>query len=244
MPTLDPARLARYGLLHSYLRQALLEELLAPVALEQEEREAARQQFMEKLELREAADLQAYARDQCLGPADLDYRITYPVRIWKYCQQHFAPKAESRFLARKQSLDQVVYSLLRTKDPGLARELFLQVSEGEADFGELAVRYAEGPERATRGIVGPVPLDQGHPELVGRLRAVEPGVVLEPFAIKSWWLLVRLESLLPAGFGPDAADAMTQELLNEWLEEEVSRRLEALATGTASLQRGVSQPLP
>jgi parvulin-like peptidyl-prolyl isomerase len=236
MPTPDPARLARYGLLRSYLRQELLDTLLASVELEPEECQAARRQFMEDRGLADEQALQDYARSQCLSAADLDYRITYPVKIWKHCQQHFAPKAESRFLARKQNLDQVVYSLLRTRDPGLARELFLQVSEGEADFGGLAVRYAEGPERATRGIVGPVPLDQGHPELVGRLRASEPGVVLEPFAIESWWLLVRLESLVPASFGPEAADAMTQELFNDWLDGEVDRRLQALAAAPEPVQ--------
>lgn len=229
MPTPDLARLSRYGLLRSYLRQELLDELLASIELEPQELEAAQRRFMEEKRLPDGPALAAYARSQCLSAADLEYRITYPVKIWTYCQQHFAPKAESRFLARKQSLDQVVYSLLRTKDQGLARELFLQVSEGEADFAELAARYAEGPERSTRGIIGPVPLNQGHPELVGRLRAVEPGAVLEPFRIESWWLLVRLETLVPASFGPDAADAMTQELLNAWLEEEVDRRLEALS---------------
>jgi parvulin-like peptidyl-prolyl isomerase len=236
MLTPDLGRLARYGLLRSYLRQEVLENLLASIELDPQELEAARRQFMQERRLGDEQALQAYARSQCLSAADLEYRIAYPVAIWKYCQQHFAPKAESRFLARKQSLDQVVYSLLRTKDPGLARELFLQVSEGEADFADLAARYAEGPERATRGIVGPVPLNQGHPELVGRLRAVEPGVLLEPFRIESWWLLVRLENLVPASFGPDAADTMTQELLNEWLEEEVSRRLQALAEEPAPLQ--------
>jgi len=236
MQSPDLARLARYGLLRSYLRQALLEELLADVTLDAKELEAARGQFMAERRLADEVALQAYAREQCLGPADLDYRITYPVRIWKYCQQHFAPKAESRFLARKQSLDQVVYSLLRTRDGGLARELFLQVSEGEADFAELAARYAEGPERATRGIVGPVPLNQGHPDLVSRLRAVEPGMVLEPFRIESWWLLVRLESLVPASFGPEAADAMTQELFNDWLDAEVDRRLQALAAAPEPVQ--------
>jgi len=235
MQSPDLARLARYGLLRSYVRQALLDELLADVPLDAQALDSARAQFMAERRLADEAALQAYARSQCLSPADLDYRITYPVRIWTYCQKHFAPKAESRFLARKQSLDQVVYSLLRTKDAGLARELFLQVSEGEADFGELAARYAEGPERATRGIVGPVPLNQGHPELVGRLRASEPGVVLEPFPIESWWLLLRLETLVPAGFGPDAADAMTQELLDEWLEQEVDRRLQALTATAAPL---------
>ncbi len=236
MQSPDLARLARYGLLRSYLRQALLEELLAGVPLDAQELEAARGQFMAERRLADDAALQAYAREQCLGQADLEYRITYPVRIWKYCQQHFAPKAESRFLARKQSLDQVVYSLLRTRDGGLARELFLQVSEGEADFAELAARYAEGPERATRGIVGPVPLNQGHPDLVSRLRAVEPGMVLEPFRIESWWLLVRLESLVPASFGPEAADAMTQELFNDWLDAEVDRRLQALAAAPEPVQ--------
>jgi parvulin-like peptidyl-prolyl isomerase len=229
MQSPDLARLARYGLLRSYVRQVLLDELLADVPLDAQALDSARAQFMAERRLADEAALQAYGRDQGLAPGDLEYRITYPVRIWTYCQQHFAPKAESRFLARKQSLDQVVYSLLRTKDQGLARELFLQVSEGEADFAELAARYAEGPERSTRGIIGPVPLNQGHPELVGRLRAVEPGAVLEPFRIESWWLLVRLETLVPASFGPDAADAMTQELLNAWLEEEVDRRLEALS---------------
>lgn len=236
MLTPDPARLARYGLLRSYLRQAVLEEHLAGVALDDQEREAAMAEFLEEREIADQEELLAYARSQCLGLADLDYRITYPVRVWKFCQERFAPKAESRFLARKQSLDQVVYSLLRTQDAGLARELYLQVSEGEADFSELAVRYAEGPERATRGIVGPVPLNQGHPELVSRLRALEPGVVMEPFRIESWWLLVRLENLVPASFGPDAADAMTQELLNVWLEEEVERRLQALAAAAAPSQ--------
>lgn len=236
MPAPDTAGLARYGLLRSYLRQELLDTLLASVELEPEERKAARRQFMEDRGLADEQVLQDYARSQCLSAVDLDYRITYPVKIWKHCQQHFAPKAESRFLARKQNLDKVVYSLLRTRDPGLARELFLQVSEGEADFGALAVRYAEGPERATRGIVGPVPLDQGHPELVGRLRASEPGVVLEPFAIESWWLLVRLESLVPASFGPEAADAMTQELFNDWLDGEVDRCLQALAAAPEPVQ--------
>lgn len=228
--------MARYGLLRNYLRQALLDGLLADVSLDEQEREAARSQFMAERGIADQEALQRYARSQCLGPADLDYRITYPVRIWKHCQEHFAPKAESRFLLRKQSLDKVVYSLLRTRDGGLARELFLQVSEGEAEFADLAAHYAEGPERATRGIVGPVPLNQGHPELVARLRAVEPGVVLEPFRIESWWLLVRLESLEPASFGPEAADAMTQELFNEWLDGEVDRRLQALAAEPAPLQ--------
>lgn len=224
------SRLARYRLLRPYLRQNLLEELLVAIPLEEEEMSAARGQFLQDNELADQDDLDAFCRYHLLSDADLDYLIAYPVRVWKYCQQHFAAQAESRFLVRKQSLDQVVYSLLRTRDPGLARELCLQVREGEATFSDLAATYSEGPERVTRGIVGPVPMSQGHPDLVDRLGTAEPGVVLDPFQIESWWVLVRLESYVPAVYDPDAADAMTQELLDQWLEEQVDRRLQELTT--------------
>jgi parvulin-like peptidyl-prolyl isomerase len=224
----DGSKLARYRLLRPYLRQEVLEEVLQPVALDDEEKVAARRQFLVDQRLKGEEALAAYAARHQLSEEDLQYLITYPVKIWKICQEHFAPRAESRFLARKSHLDQVVYSLLRTQDAGLARELFLQVREGEQSFAELAAAYAEGPERATRGIIGPVPLSQGHPLLVDRLSSAEPGTLLEPFQIESWWVLVRLENTVPASFGPDVADAMTQELLDEWLEEQVDRRLNNL----------------
>jgi parvulin-like peptidyl-prolyl isomerase len=58
--------------------------------------------------------------------------------------------------------------------------------------------------------------------------------VLDPFAIESWWILVRLESFVPAVFGPEAAHAMTQEMLEEWLEEQVDQRLQALSSQPSS----------
>lgn len=224
----DGSKLARYRLLRPYLRQEVLEGVLQAVELDAEEQAAARRQFLVDQQLQSDEALAAYGARHQLSPQDLEYLITYPVKIWKICQDHFAPRAESRFLARKAHLDQVVYSLLRTQDAGLARELFLQVREGEQSFSELAAAYAEGPERATRGIVGPVPLSQGHPLLVDRLRSAEPGALLEPFQIENWWVLVRLENVVSASFGPDVADAMTQELLDVWLEEQVDRRLQDL----------------
>ena len=78
-------------------------------------------------------------------------------------RERFAAKAEARFLERKNELDQVVYSLLRLENSFLARELYLQIESGESNFADLAKRYAEGPERNTNGIVGPVSLTQAHP---------------------------------------------------------------------------------
>ncbi|MFQ6537633.1 MULTISPECIES: peptidylprolyl isomerase [Aphanothece] len=224
----DLRKLARYGLLRPYIRQLVLEEALASVELESDEQEAAWAQFLQDNEVEGSQELKQLQEGLLLSDADLAYQALYPVKVWKFSVARFSAKAESRFLASKPQLDQVVYSLLRTQNPHLARELFLQINEGEASFDALAAAHAEGPERATRGIVGPVPLAQAHPELVQRLRTARPGVVLEPFPIAEWWLLVRLESLIPATFDEEVSDAMIQEMLDEWLEQEVDHRMAQL----------------
>ena len=125
---------------------------------------------------------------------------------------------------------QVIYSLLRVEDGALARELYLRIAEGEADFAELAARYSQGPERSTRGVVGPVPLLQAHPALAEVLRTSRPGQLQAPLRIEQWWLVVRLESLRSASFDSEMRDRMTRELFDEWVEEEVRRLLAAHIT--------------
>ena len=101
----------------------------------------------------------------------------------------------------------------------LAKELYLQIESGEANFADLAGRHAEGPERNTNGIVGPVPLTQAHPILVDKLRVAKPGDLLEPFKVSDWWLVVRLERYSPATFTDEVSDAMCKEMFDAWINE-------------------------
>ena len=155
-------------------------------------------------------------------------RLRQDIRRRGFMQEHFAAKAEARFLERKNELDQVVYSLLRLENPFLARELYLQIESGESNFADLAKRYAEGPERNTNGIVGPVSLTQAHPVLVEKLRVAQPGILLEPFRISDWWLVVRLERFAPATFSDDVPEQMCQELFDAWISNETSASLSEL----------------
>jgi parvulin-like peptidyl-prolyl isomerase len=222
------AALARLGLLRPFLRQQLIAEAVAGVELSPEERQQAVQRFAREHGLSDGAAIEAYRVQHLLSPEALVELIERPLRVERHCEQHFRAKAEARFLQRKNQLDRVVYSLLRLTDGGLARELYLRIEEGEADFAELAATYAEGPEKSTRGVVGPVPLTQAHPTLAERLRTATPGVLLEPFRIENWWLVVRLESLSPASFDEATARQMAGELFQQWLAEAEQRRLAGL----------------
>jgi parvulin-like peptidyl-prolyl isomerase len=184
--------------------------------------------FKREHKIESEQQLETFLRAQLLQRADLEQQLLQPKRLQRYLADHYLPKAEARFLQRKNQLDRVVYSLLRLADSGLAQELFQRIEEGEADFAALAARYAQGPERATRGVVGPIPLMQAHPLLADRLRTSQPGVLIEPFALETWWLVVRLESVIPASLDEATAQTMSRELFDEAVEQAVQQHLEAL----------------
>ena len=232
-------RLARYRLLGPYLRQQLLGELVEGLVLSAEDSQQVYDNFLRSQGIETPAALAQLLASNLLTEADLKMQLSQPLLLRQIIERDYLPKAEARFLERKSQLDKVVYSLLRLGDSGLARELYLQIEEGEADFAELAATHAEGPERTTRGVVGPVPLLQAHPRLAERLRTATPGELMEPFQIETWWLVVRLESYTPATLDGPTLEQMARELFEDWLDQEVQRRATALATQHGLVPAGV-----
>ena len=162
------------------------------------------------------------------GAADRVLEDSLTASARSLMRERFAAKAEARFLERKKragsgGVQPAAFAFL-------ARELYLQIESGESNFADLAKRYAEGPERNTNGIVGPVSLTQAHPTLVEKLRVAQPGVLLEPFRISDWWLVVRLERYSPATFTDEVSDQMCQEMFDAWIDEETA--MESETTGT------------
>lgn len=217
--------LRRHNLLQTLVQRRVVADAVAAEPLNPEDVEQAHQQFRRQSGLEDEAALQAYLKANGLALEDLNWQIELPLRVRAHCREHFRHKAEAHFLTRKNQLDRVVYSLLRVKDAFLARELYLRIDAGEANFSDLAGEYAEGPEKLTRGIVGPVPLTQAHPLLAERLRTSSAGQLMQPFQVAEWWLVVRLESYTPASFDEDIAEQMSGELFDQWVREETGRRI-------------------
>ena len=222
--------LRRHNLLLSLVQRQLVAEAVEAVGVSAEERQILLNAYRQRNNLQDDGALQNHLRQRGLDQADLIWQLELPLRIPRHSQKLFGAKAEQRFLERKNSLDQVVYSLLRLKDRFLARELYMQISEGESDFAELAAKHAEGPERTTRGVMGPVPLTQAHPALAERLRTNAPGTLMEPFRIQEWWLVVRLERYLPANFDAEMNNKMCAELFEQWIQEETARKIPSYIT--------------
>ena len=216
-------QLARHQLLLPLLRQEVISRAVSQVQLPAERHQQAMQEWAARKGIRTPEQLAAVCRSEAISEEDVQIQAQLPLRVAHHCREHFMHRAEQRFLARKQQLDQVVYSLLRVESGPLAQELYLRIAEGEADFAELAAQYAKGPERTTRGVVGPVPILQAHPALAELLRTSRPGQLSPPIMIEKWWLVVRLEVMRPASFDDAMQERMSRELFEEWVEEQVSQ---------------------
>jgi parvulin-like peptidyl-prolyl isomerase len=227
--------LRRHNLLLPLLQRRLLAGVAAEVVLPSELAHQAMQQYRQQNGLEDDAAVEAHLGIRGLEPDDLRWQVELPLRLRILAAERFGAKAEAQFLARKNQLDRVVYSLLRVRDGCLARELYLRLEAGEASFAELAATYSEGPEQKTNGIVGPVPLTQAHPLLSERLRVSQPQVLMEPFPIAEWWLVARLESYAPATFDQATAEQMASELLDQWVQQETTEILKRFSPTTVAI---------
>ena len=220
--------LKRYNLLKPLVEQMITSEAIAGVTVPVDALEKAKLELLDQRGFETMEQWSEMLSGLGRSEEEVIERLERVIRRQEYIRERFAPKAEARFLERKNELDQVVYSLLRLANNFLARELYLQIESGESNFADLAKRYAEGPERNTNGIVGPVSLTQAHPVLVEKLRVAQPGVLLEPFRIADWWLVVRLERYSPATFTPEVSDQMCREMFDTWIAEETATTLSRL----------------
>lgn len=221
--------LSRHGLLAPLVTNLVIADAVAEVSLSHEQQRQALEGWAKgKNQRPDPAVISKHCEMQGITEDDFRWQVELPVRVMLYGQEHFSHRAEQRFLKRKTQLDQVIYSLLRVQDTGLAQELYLQIAEGEQDFADLAAVHSQGPEKSTRGLVGPAPLTQAHPKIVEMLRSGQDGQLFAPVRIDPWSLIVRREKLQPAVFNDRMRLMMTQELFDDWVREEVQIRLKAL----------------
>ena len=212
--------LARYGLLEIFLIEVLKDEKNKEIALSTQRQEALLRDFKYKNEIDNPRKMKEYCRTHLLSENDLKYSIEKEERTKNYCNKYFSPDIETKSLSQNKIDETVSYSLLRVSEEGLANELYLQLTEENANLKDLINKYSEGPEKKSDGIIGPSPITKSHPILVKQLRSAKQGQLLKPFKIENWWLIVRLESFEPVSVDGFITANKSYELYQNWLSSE------------------------
>lgn len=214
--------LADYKILPHLLREIVIDQAIAPIRCTPEEKAHACQQFYQQNQLLSEAKRQAWLKRSGTALEHLEALATRKLRIEKFKQATWSHKLESYFLRRKGKLDKTIYSLIRTQDAGVARELYFRIREGEQSFAELAREYSQGPEAHTGGFVGPIELSTLSSALAHRLSVSRPGQLFS-MSTGEWLMIVRLERVIPAQLDEPMRHRLLNELFVVWLQEQLSR---------------------
>jgi parvulin-like peptidyl-prolyl isomerase len=225
--------LASYQMLPQFLREVITDQAITSITCTPEEKASACQQFYEKYQLTSKSERQEWLELYEMTPEQLEALATRGLRIEKFKRTTWGGgKLESYFLTRKSLLDKVIYSLIQTRDVGVANEIYFRIQDREQSFGELARQYSQGSEAQTGGLLGPVELGKISSNLAQMLYISQTGQLWPPTRLGEWIVIVRLEEFIPAVLD----EAMRQQLLNELFERWVQEQLiELTSSGLISL---------
>ena len=218
-----PLLLSRYQLMQQFLRGLIIDEAIAQIDCTAEEKAEAIAHLEAQYQLTTPEARDAWLKSQNLTPEHLEEIAVRPLRVEKYKQETWSHKVESYFLARKPYLDQAKYSLIRTKDHGLANELYFRIKEGEQSFAELAKKYSQGVEASTGGLLGPVSIRQPHPTISQLLSVSHPGQLWPPRNLAEWFVIVRLEQFIPAQLDDTMRRRLIDEMFETWIAEQIKQ---------------------
>lgn len=217
--------LVGYQLLPQLLRELIIDQAIASIECTPEEITNTCQEFFQQNQLTYEPARQALMEHYNITSEKLEVLATRKLRISRFKQATWGAKLESYFLSYKSKLDKVIYSLIRTKDPGIAQEIYFRIQAGEQSFAECAREYSQGPEAQTGGLQGPVELSMPHPALAQMLSVSQPGQLWPPTRIGEWLVVVRLEKLIPSQLDESMRSQLLNKLFEEWISKQVNQEL-------------------
>jgi parvulin-like peptidyl-prolyl isomerase len=217
--------LAKYGMLPQLAREIIIEKAIAAIDCTPEEVAAAKQRFLQQNQIASEVQLQNWLEQYGMTPEQMEQISLRDLKLEKYKQQTWGNKLEAYFLQCKGQLDRVVYSLIRTRDSGIAQELYFRIQEQESSFAQLAKEYSQGAEAQTGGLVGPVELSVPHPQIAKILGASKPGQLWPPVQIGEWTVILRLEKYLAAQLDAPTEQRLLNDLFQGWLMGQMHQQI-------------------
>lgn len=220
------AALAEVGLAKEYLKRLVMKYTLAHEVLDPQSHQAALDHYKKVNHINNESDLDNHLKTYRLSTQAMEDLATTNLRIVNFAQANFAGHAQAAFAKRRQEMSRILFSLCTVKQKDLASELFMRIEAGEAHFSMIAEKFAEGPERQTKGVLGPLPITKVNQALVKKLLEAGAGKLIGPLRDGDTWLIARLESYYPAEYDDHLASQLCQKKFMEQVDQKAQAILE------------------
>ena len=197
--------------------------------------------FLKANRLQNDVDLENYFRRVGFDHGILKSNLRATLAVEELILSQYSKRAEARFLAQKEQLDEVIYDLIRVSDSDLAHDIYLRLEDGGESFRVLSNSYGEGPESSRGGRVGPVKVLQAHPSVIKKLISEEEGALIPPFQINRWWLVLQIVEKRPAIFDEKMCQRLARVVFQEELDKVVTDLIESFIEVSPRLTTSVEQ---
>ena len=187
-------------------------------------------QFLVRENIQSSDDLQLWLSRNDVTEVQLSKQLFHALQIKLLKLDKFESRVEPLFLDSKFKLDQAMYSLIRCSERAKANEIYMRLKEEESSFADLASQFSEGFEQQVNGLIGPLELGRINSSIAERLRISMEGQVWEPFEESGWWVILRLEKLIPARLDSAMRSRLIDILYEDWLQEKVLSEIESLTS--------------
>ncbi|MEM9486986.1 MAG: peptidylprolyl isomerase [Cyanobacteria bacterium P01_F01_bin.116] len=217
--------LRRYQLLPQLQRDLIIDQAIASIQLTSDDIRTACQQFDMRYSLFSVEDQHSFCRQRGLVPDELEALAIRQFKVQRFKQDKWEHKVGALYSKRKHDFDQVIYSLIRTRDSSLAQDIYFRIQKNEDTFANLAKIYSKGSSAEVGGLVGPVSLMQPHRAIARLLSVSQVGQLWFPIPIGEWFVILRLEERRSA----ELNDTLKQRLLDECFETWITVQMQSMA---------------
>ena len=209
--------LERANLLEITVKELLISDLIKNISLEEEQSREVFEDYLKKNGLVEKSKLKEFLNKNNFSKEILKAKLIRSFKIQNYFLNEFKSIAKEFFMKNKSSYLKVTYSLIRTSDFQLAKELYLQIEAKEENIYDLAAKYSQGEEKFSKGLIGPIPLNQSHNKIIQKINSSKEGELHEPFQIDNWWIILKLEKI----FNVDYSDQIEINICRDLFEKSI-----------------------
>ena len=209
------------GLLKIYIEKKLINEYVNKLDYSEAKENEILDKFYKDQNLSNSEKIANYVRrNYLLDQQELNQMLLMQNKLDEYSVQTFEDASILFFYDNKANLDKFFFSIIRVGDPDLALELYFRIESNECDFSKIAKLYSKGFEKDMSGFIGPTTLANLHPVLAAKLKSVSIGYLSEPFKLEKFWIILRLEKLVPAKFDYTTKKQICRDVYNKSLKKE------------------------
>ena len=145
------------------------------------------------------------------------------LKIEKFKQQTWGDLIPAYFARRKKQLDRVTYSMVKTKQRDIAREVHFRLIEKE-DFTELTQKRSGGSLVEVCRAIDGVELGSLSPSIARQLSTMKADTISAPMLVENYYVILRLEQYVSVSCDRHMEKRLINELFEQWMQQQLTQQ--------------------